>query len=655
VKYSFFIVKETYYQASNYKLSFFILSRSLQKFTLLSLIFFSQITAAQIKSDSTSIHLLNKRAFSVYLYRPDSGIVLANQTLKLATEQKLKYEIGYSEYVLSKANWAKANYRLSTQHGFEALKIFENSVYTDEWVSSLLSLARTFIDLRNITVARNFLAKAISLAGKSSNANILADTYREFSLLLLNQHQYDSAILFSDKAAAIYEKEKDTLSTSVVYGRKARIYYELKDYKRSLYYNKKSLILDYLVNNRRALGVSYFIAAQIADKTNKQDSAIYFLSKSLKLNEEIGNIGTLIKSHELMANIYIQKGKSEIATSELKLASQLKDTLYNLEKNGQIQEMQSIYELETKDKTIKLLEQENVITNQRRAGDRLLLICLLICIALLFALILVLWRIRIIQAKANSSLALTNKAIEQQKEEIEVQAESLQQLNLLKSKLFSVISHDLRGPLSNLLGLLELYNSKVMSQSEFVSVSEKLKTNLTVTQRTLENLLQWSLSQMEGIKTEFKPIEIHLLLGDVTNLLKETAVEKNIFIETTSTEQLHVSIDADQIQLVLRNLIHNAIKFSKPNSKILLSATPEGNHCKVSVIDFGVGMTEEEISLVTKDGFHFSKSGTKQEKGTGLGLVLCKEFIQRHGGSLLIKSSAGGTTEISFTLPLHLN
>ncbi|HEY8933624.1 MAG TPA: HAMP domain-containing sensor histidine kinase, partial [Cyclobacteriaceae bacterium] len=300
-----------------------------------------------------------------------------------------------------------------------------------------------------------------------------------------------------------------------------------------------------------------------------------------------------------------------------------------------------------------LLEQENVITNQRRASDRLLLIYLLICIALLSALILVFWRIRIIQTRANNSLALTNKAIEQQKEEIEAQAESLQKLNQLKSKLFSVISHDLRGPLSNLLGLLELYNSKVMSQSEFIHVSDKLKTNLIVTQRTLENLLQWSLSQMEGIKTEFKPVEIHLLLNDVSNLLKETATEKNIFIETTSTEQLHVSIDQDQIQLVLRNLIHNAIKFSKPNGKILLSAIPEGMHCKVSVIDFGVGMTEEEIRMVTKDGFHFSKSGTKQEKGTGLGLVLCKEFIQRHGGSLLIKSKTGDSTEISFTLPLH--
>ena len=578
---------------------------------------------------------------------------MANQTLKLATDLKLKYEIGYSQYILSKANWAKANYRLSTQHGFEALKIFENSIYTDEWVNSLLSLARTFIDLRNTTVAREFLTKAISVAHKSSNTNTPADIYREFSLLLLNQHQYDSALLYCDKALVVYEKEKDTLTTSIVYGRKARIYYELKDYTQSLYYNKKSLILDKLVNNRRALGVAYFIAAQIADKTNKQDSAIYFLTKSLKLNEAVGNIGTLIKSHELMADIYIQKGKPDIATSELKLVSQLKDTLYNLEKNGQIQEMQSIYELETKDKTIKLLEQENVITNQRRASDRLLLIYLLICIALLSALILVFWRIRIIQTRANNSLALTNKAIEQQKEEIEAQAESLQKLNQLKSKLFSVISHDLRGPLSNLLGLLELYNSKVMSQSEFIHVSDKLKTNLIVTQRTLENLLQWSLSQMEGIKTEFKPVEIHLLLNDVSNLLKETATEKNIFIETTSTEQLHVSIDQDQIQLVLRNLIHNAIKFSKPNGKILLSAIPEGMHCKVSVIDFGVGMTEEEIRMVTKDGFHFSKSGTKQEKGTGLGLVLCKEFIQRHGGSLLIKSKTGDSTEISFTLPLH--
>src|SRR5690606_24397826 len=125
-----------------------------------------------------------------------------------------------------------------------------------------------------------------------------------------------------------------------------------------------------------------------------------------------------------------------------------------------------------------------------------------------------------------------------------------------------VISHDLRGPISNLQSLLDLFTKKLMTAEEFVNLSAKLRENLNLTQRTLENLLNWSLSQMGGIKTEKKKIELAQCIEETCNLMDEVAARKNVSLVREFSGPLKVWADADQIQVVLRNLIHNAIKFS---------------------------------------------------------------------------------------------
>jgi signal transduction histidine kinase len=282
----------------------------------------------------------------------------------------------------------------------------------------------------------------------------------------------------------------------------------------------------------------------------------------------------------------------------------------------------------------------------------LFLAFLLVGILLLVLLILVLSRLRSIQKKINDDLAMKNLAAEQQKNAMQLQTENLRQLDQLKSKLFSVISHDLRGPIANLQSLLEMFTKKLMNADEFIKLSDKLKTNLNITQRTLENLLSWALSQMDGIRTEKKKIEVSASIEEACRLMEEVAVRKNVVLNTKFDEALHVWADADQLQLVLRNLIHNAIKFSTLNEGIQILAFRENNHCQITIRDSGIGMTQHEINTLTSSKEHFSKEGTQQEKGTGLGLLLCKEFIVRNGGNFQIKSAIGSGTEVSFTLLL---
>lgn len=605
----------------------------------------------QTSADSTRISKNISVAYKIFLSNPDSAIHLASEGLAEAQENELRLLEGFSYFILSKAYWARGNFRLSIEYGFKALKIFENSTQVYYWGESYLALARTFLDLKNPEQARRYLQKAKTLAIENHDNRLLANVYREYSMLLTEINHYDSALMLSDMGLRFYHEFKDTLNASILISRKAKIYTLLGQYERSRSFNNKARILDSLVGNKRAIGIAYLQAGQIAFNMNKPDSAIYYLKKSIPISLSINNYSALVRIHQLIATIYEQEKKPSLAIQHLNLAFQYKDSLYNTEKAGQIQEMQSLYELESKNKTIESLNEENALQERQVKNQRLVTILQSIGLFLLVVVIALMVRLRVHQNRANRELQSKNQAIELQKEEIQAQAENLQHLNNLKSKLFSVVSHDLRGPIASLHSLLELLTSQKLSEQEFVLFVGKLKTNLSVTQRTLENLLNWSLSQMEGIKTDPQVTDVKLLADETCRLMEEAADRKNISLRNTISESTNVMVDPNQLQLILRNLIHNAIKFSKTNQEVVVSAASDHRFCLLSVKDSGIGMNQDEINLITESE-HFTKVGTQQEKGTGLGLLLCKEFIKRNGGTFEIASMEGEGTEVRIRLPL---
>jgi two-component system, sensor histidine kinase and response regulator len=409
------------------------------------------------------------------------------------------------------------------------------------------------------------------------------------------------------------------------------------------------------VNNKRGLSISNYQVAENELEFKHYSQAEKFAKRSIEISSQIGNKLWLVRGHELLARIYLIQRKLELSNAELQTALALKDQLSSSEKSGQIEELQTLYELKEKDNTIKLLEQERALRDQGMQNQRLLLTVLVVGMLLLIAVIFILTRLRSIQQKTNRDLQQKNSAIEQQREELQIQAEKLQELNQLQNKLFSVISHDLRGPISNVQTLLDLYTRNIVSPEEFIDVSTKLNRNLTITQQTLENLLSWAMSQMHGLKTEKRMIDVHQSIDEASHLLEEFVIRKSIRIERIREGSLLVYADPNQLQLILRNLLHNAIKFSKIGDVVTILAMPRDKFCFITIADTGIGMTSTEMDLLEGDRKHFSKPGTQQEKGTGLGLLLCKEFIERNGGNLTIESTADVGTKVIFSLELADN
>lgn len=608
-------------------------------------------TMAQIKAISPPEKLTGE-AYAIYLSDPEKALTLTQEALNAALESKNVFQEGFCYFLFSKAYWVKANYKLSAEYGFKALEILKDTDKYTELSECLLTLGRTFAELGSYQKAHEFIRQALILGNRQSDEKIKASAFREHSYLLAELNQLDSALHYSDRALSVFEKTGDSVNISILYGRKARIYHQQSQFRKSADFAYRALLIDSLVGNSRALGIAYYQVAQNEYALGNREKAVGQLKQSIRINNSIGNLNWKIKAHELLSDFYLDASMAGLAAEELKLASRLKDEFYNSQKNGQIREMQALHDLEAKEKTIQLLERENALRREEVKNQRLFLALLLIVLLFLMLLTFVLTRLRTIQKKTNRKLANRNIAIEEQRSAIQLQAENLRQLDQIKTKLFSVISHDLRGPISNLQSLLDMFTQKLMTADEFVSLSDKLRENLNVTQRTLENLLTWSLSQMGGIRTEKKKVEVTSFIEEVCQLLDEVAGRKNIILQKEFSGPVYVWADGNQLQVILRNLIHNAIKFSSFNARIDILAVPDNGVCEITIKDSGIGMTEGEINTLIGSKEYFSKSGTEQEKGTGLGLMLCKEFILRNGGEITIRSAPGEGTEVSFTLLL---
>ena len=226
----------------------------------------------------------------------------------------------------------------------------------------------------------------------------------------------------------------------------------------------------------------------------------------------------------------------------------------------------------------------------------------------------------------------------------------LQDLNQLKDRLFSVISHDLRSPLNTLLGILTMVNEGHISEEELKQILPEISKNLSYTTGLVNNLLQWTKSQLQGEVVKPLQFDIHKTVNDAVNLSNQTASEKNIRIINAIPENTAVFADEDMIQAVLRNLVSNAVKFSRALSQIDISISNENNFATICVKDEGIGMNEEDLAKLF--GVEtFTTRGTIDEKGTGLGLLLCKEFVEKNGGKIWATSKYGEGSSFCFTIP----
>ncbi|MBN1985467.1 MAG: HAMP domain-containing histidine kinase [Prolixibacteraceae bacterium] len=229
----------------------------------------------------------------------------------------------------------------------------------------------------------------------------------------------------------------------------------------------------------------------------------------------------------------------------------------------------------------------------------------------------------------------------------------LTKINRQKDKFFSVIAHDLRSPFNSILGFAAILKENVseLSPDEIEKYTTHLYDSSLNTYNLLINLLEWASLQREAIRFNPELIVVGNTVTEVLNLLKEQAFQKSISIETHIPKALQWNADKNMLTIILRNLISNSIKFTPREGKINISARQTKNELEISVTDNGVGMPEEISKELFLNEFNETSRGTENEKGSGLGLALCKEFVEFHNGKIEVKSQLNEGTTITFFLP----
>ena len=246
-----------------------------------------------------------------------------------------------------------------------------------------------------------------------------------------------------------------------------------------------------------------------------------------------------------------------------------------------------------------------------------------------------------------------NMELKEMNEKLSRSEENLLLANNTKDKFFSILAHDLRNPISTFYQILDfvLSSQKTLDEEEKSGFLRTLRDTASNIRDLLENLLTWARSQTGRI--DFKPAlqPLASLARETAALLSHGAQQKNITIQVNIADNITAYFDTNMVSTVIRNLISNSIKFTSEGGTITVAAEEQGDFLAVSVKDTGIGMTAQDLQKLFRIDVHPSKIGTGKEKGTGLGLILCKEFVERHGGTIMASSRPKEGSTFTFTLP----
>lgn len=454
--------------------------------------------------------------------------------------------------------------------------------------------------------------------------------------------QYDSAQQYFNKALAIIENNKDSIAPylresmqGVIWGNMAKVYVARDRLDTAVYLFKKSIAL-----NARAGGYdrmdAELVQAQLAGVYEKQNryAEMFMVLQQLKRGlDTVPNNVALLEWKRLMALYYQHAGLPSEELRYYKAFIHMRDSVAKAEENALRTDITRQIRDKEQQLEIALLKKNNQLDKTY----------LLIAIVLSVVAVLITLFIYYIFRKTRR----LNKLISSQKEE-------LLQLNNVKNKLFSVVSHDMRAPVNSLSSFIYLLENRTISQESLLAYSHQLKKSLGHTSGMMENLLSWAASQMQGFQPVMERTDIRFIAEKTIDNTAGLAEEKQVHIVNAIPEETIAGIDPDMLQVVLRNLLTNAVKYSHPGGLITFSAGPAGEgYIAITITDNGIGMPEEYVKKINNSHPQMlrSSSGTAREKGTGLGLYLCRVFVSMMKGSLRVESKEGEGTVFRLVFP----
>ncbi|MBK7096261.1 MAG: tetratricopeptide repeat protein [Saprospiraceae bacterium] len=503
--------------------------------------------------------------------------------------------------------------------------------------SSLNSLGRVYVDWGKYDTGLKYYFQSLNLLDTVKEKSMIAIRYNNIGMVYQLKNDHKNAINWIDKARKIEEKEGNNQKLAIRYFNLANSYAALKDIKNAeIFYGKSNKIFSEIDQFRElskvnaALGQLYFDLGQY-------DKAISFYNKSEEYAYKSGTLPEKANIYKSLYQFYKKTGQFEKALKYYDLHTNAKDSIFNLNASKQVEELEIQYQTAQKEVEINRLESENQVKKKEvtfRKRERNIATFGFIILAVLLG---ILYRLFNIVKKQKYILANQN--------------EELDRLNKIQNQLFSIISHDFRSITSSYQAsakIIEHYLGKGQPE-KLLPIANEITKNSKNLSSMLENLLQWALIRRKGIEPDKKQVIVREEFEKTVEILKDQIESKDNRVEIFSNNDT-VWCDTESLNLILRNLIANANKFTQ-NGIIKLESKTSGENTLVIISDTGTGMSEDTVNSLfslTKDK---TKQGTAGEKGTGLGLLLVSEHLEKNSGTIEINSAPGKGSSFIIKLP----
>ncbi|MFA5327207.1 MAG: tetratricopeptide repeat-containing sensor histidine kinase [Prolixibacteraceae bacterium] len=546
--------------------------------------------------------------------------------------------IGLCYHYLFRGEKAIANY-------INALKYCENNL--DKTAELYSNIGMTHNRMNNFDEAVSYYQKALKINLSIHDSASIAVNYNGIGDLYANINKHDSAVANFNKALEYFKKLKRSDRQAIAMANLASEYENFPD---SL--NKALDYFEQAWKNFQKLGWNHFEVeirqgkGSVYNMEGRYAEAIAEFNESLRLTD-LYNRGYRLKklNYEGLSETYQKIGNYKKALENYILCSQYNDSVNQKEKYQQIVSLEKQYETEKKENEIVKLQAKQQLTDIQLQKNKQLKQLGFITATLLLVFAFYILIKYFDKLKLSQLLELKNKKIEESEQELRV-------LNAAKNKFFSIIAHDLKNPFHTVMG----YSWLLSKDYERFTEDERRKFAFDIHHSTnnifrlLQNLLEWSRSQTGRLKFSPMEVEFKRVLENSLSVMRLLAEDKNISLNLNYTEDLKIFADPLMIETVLRNLINNAIKFTPEFGQIEIKARQIGDEVSISVTDSGIGISPEDAQNLFRIDSKVKRKGTNNEDGSGLGLILCKEFVEKNEGVIWVNSTPGEGSSFSFTI-----
>jgi signal transduction histidine kinase len=616
------------------------------------------------------IEVLNKLAWALRNQDEKHSLALAEAAYMLASRQPLEArmmeQLARSLTTLAYINhYYKANFELALTQSLEAIALFEQVERLEALPPALNVAGLSQVRLGDPSEGMEYHLRALKICEAIGDQANEAEVYNHLAIVYVNWGQHQQALEYFNKSLALHEAVGNQFGQAVAQLNRCMTFKDLGDYQSSLISGLHSLnllenlqikdwamtmALSNIANTYMALGQTeqafyYFnrsleLAGQTDDKFTRvyallsaarscykladYETARRHLYQGLALAEASKQKGFQFECHELLASIYKGEGNFEKALAHHEKFHQINREVFN----------------EQSDRRLKNL----VIRHRTEVAQKE---------ALVFQL---------------KNIELEHEILEREKVETELHETNAQltELNASKDRLFSIMAHDLRGPFTPLVSLAELLadSAEELEVNQIKEASQAIFNSARKVHDLLEALLEWSRIQLGRLEYQPVPLKLYEFVEQTIQLFTSVATDKKITLQNEVARDVTVWADRHMLDTIIRNLMSNALKFTHRGGNIKIKAEPNcandqptrSNFVEVMVIDTGVGINPADLPKLFSFAENYHTPGTAQEKGTGLGLIICKEMVERNQGQIWVKSQPGKGTTFKFTVPcLSLN